>query len=291
MIFLSPECFPCFLLQADLAARASGATDAERAVLAARVREMLAGLPSKGGEIPTQTATRIQEVIRQTLGIDDPFLPVKERHLSRFPEMARWAEGVVAGSPDPWAAAVWMSGFGNIMDSGIVEQDAMEREVGAGPGGILEYRLPREFRERLLSAERIGFLLDNAGEAAFDLPLLSRLASRGSSLWLGVKGDAVIDDLTLAEARRLGLSSFGELVSNGNRGVGTDLALCAEGFRRRLSGSDLVLSKGQANFETLVWRLPNAYYLLRCKCPVVSRAVGRPQGELLLLDGCGRVAA
>jgi uncharacterized protein with ATP-grasp and redox domains len=279
------------LLQADLAGRASGATDADRAAVAARVKAILADLPAGEREIPTRTATRIQEAIRETLGTDDPFRPVKERHLSRFPETARWAEGVVAGSPDPWSAAVWMSGFGNIMDSGIIEQDAMEREVGAGPGGILEYRIPRGFRERLLSANRVGFLLDNAGEAAFDLPLLSRLAARGSSLWLGVKGDAVIDDLTLAEAQRMGLSSFGELVSNGNRGVGTDLALCGEGFRRRLSGSDLVLSKGQANFETLVRRLPNAYFLLRCKCPVVSRAVGRPEGELLLLDRCGGIAA
>jgi len=183
-----------------------------------------------------------------------------------------------------------MAGFGNIMDSGIIEQDAMEREVGAAPGEVREYLLPPGFRERLLSAERVGILLDNAGEAAFDLPLLSRLAARGTALWLGVKGGAVIDDLTLPEAERLGLSSFGEVVSNGNRGVGTDLALCTEDFRRRLSGSDLVLSKGQGNFETLVGRLPNAVYLLRCKCPVVSRAVGRQEGEMLLLDADGRVA-
>jgi len=290
MIFLSPECFPCFLLQADLAARAHGATDKERVALAARVSAMLTDLPARG-EIPTQTATRIQEVIREALGTEDPFRPVKERHLSRFPEIARWAEGLVAGSPDPWSAAVWMAGFGNIMDSGIIEQDVMEREIRSIPEGIREYRLPPGFRERLLAAERVGVLLDNAGEAAFDLPLLSRLAARGKPLWLGVKGGAVIDDLTLPEAERLGLSSFGELVSNGNRGVGTDLELCPEEFRRRLSGADLVLSKGQGNFETLVGRLPNAYFLLRCKCPVISRAVGRPEGELLLLDGSGRIAA
>ena len=107
---------------------------------------------------------------------------------------------------------------------------------------------------------------------------------------MGVKGGAVLDDLTLAEAQRLGLSVYGELVSNGNRGVGTDLPLCADDFRRRLYGSDLVLSKGQGNFETLVGRVPNAFFLLRCKCPVISRAVDRPQGAFLLLDGSGRSA-
>jgi len=290
MIFLSPECFPCFFLQADLAARAHGATENVRVALAARISAGLTDLPSRR-EIPAETATRLQVVIREALGTDDPYRTVKERHLSRFPGLARWAEGLVSESPDPWSAAVWMSGFGNIMDSGIIEQDVMDREIDEIAGGIRGYRIPPLFRERLLSAERPCVLLDNAGEAAFDAPLLSRLAGRGGPLWLGVKGGAVIDDLTLPEAERLGLSSYGELVSNGNRGVGTDLSLCPEEFRRRLFASDLVLSKGQGNFETLAGRLPQAYFLLRCKCPVVSRAVGCPEGELLLLDGSGRIAA
>jgi hypothetical protein len=289
MISLSPECFPCFLYQADLAARAHGAGDAARVVLASRVATMLADLPARG-EIPAQTATRLQEVIRETLASDDPFLPVKERHLSRFAETAERAERLVSASADPWSAAVWMSGFGNIMDSGIIEQEAMDREAGSAGGRIGEYRLPPRFRERILSAERVGVLLDNAGEVAFDVPLLSRLAGEGRELWLGVKGGSVLDDLTYPEAQRLGLSAYGELVSNGNRGVGTDLPLCTEDFLRRLHGSDLVLSKGQGNFETLVGRIPNAFFLLRCKCPVISRAVGRPEGEFLLLDGSGRNA-
>ncbi len=291
MIVLSPECFPCFLLQADLAARAHGATEGERLSLAARFRTLLTNLPS-GGEVPAKTATRLHAEVRATLGTDDPFRPVKERHLSRFAETAKWAEGLVTASPDPWAAAVWLSVTGNIMDSGIIEQDAMEREAGSvaqeAAGG---FRLPRHFRERLLEAGTVGFLLDNAGEAAFDVPLLSLLSSRGARVWLGVKGGPVIDDLTMAEAQRLGLSAYGELVSNGNRGVGTDLSLCAETFLDRLANSELILSKGQANFETLVGRCPRAYFLLRCKCPVVSRAVGKPEGELLVLGGDGRPAA
>jgi uncharacterized protein with ATP-grasp and redox domains len=290
MIFLSPECFPCFLLQADLAARAHGATEKERVALAARIGAILPELPSRA-EIPADTATRIQEVIREVLGTDDPFRPVKERHLARFDEMSRWAKGLVDVSSDRWAAAVWMSGFGNIMDSGIIEQDAMDREVGSIAQGIREYRLPARFRERLLSARRVGVLLDNAGEAAFDVPLLSLLAAGERTLWMGVKGGAVIDDLTYPEASRLGLAAYGELVSNGNRAVGTVLRMCPEPFRERIASSDLVLSKGQGNFETLVGRVPNAWYLLRCKCPVVSRAVGRPEGELLLLDANGRHAA
>ncbi len=289
MIFLSPECFPCMLRQADLAARAQDASEEARVALAARVCEMLRDLPSRG-EIPAVTATRLQELLRESLGMDNPFGPMKERILSRFGDMARRAGELVAGAQDPWAAAVRLSAFGNIMDSGIIGQDEMDREVASVSAEIREYRLPPRFRERLLSTERIGILLDNAGEAAFDMPLLSLLSSDGRSLWIGVKGGPVYDDLTWEDADRLGLAAFGELVSNGNRGVGTILELCSEPFRRRLASSGMILSKGQANFETLMGRAPNAYYLLRCKCPVVSRAVGRPEGEYLLLDPLGRHA-
>jgi uncharacterized protein with ATP-grasp and redox domains len=289
MIFLAPECFPCLLRQADLAARAQGASEEKRVSLAARACAMLQDLPSRG-EIPAETATRLQGFLRETLGTDDPFGPVKERHLARFGEMAKWAWELVGVSPDPWAAAVWVAAFGNIMDSGIIEQETMDREMVSIEMGIREYRLPPRFRERLLAAERVGVLLDNAGETAFDIPMLEMLSSRGKPFWIGVKGGPVIDDLTIEDAHRLGLSTYGELVSNGNRGVGTVLHLCPEPFRERLASSDLILSKGQGNFETLVGNVPNAYFLLRCKCNVVSRAVGRQEGALLLLDGEGRHA-
>ena len=289
MIFLAPECFICMLRQADLAARAQNATYDERVAIQAKVCNMLRELPPLN-EIPAVTATRLQEILYESLGTNDPFGPMKERILSRFDEMAVRARQLVDGASDPWSAAVRLSAFGNILDSGIVDQDAMDQEVASISEEIHEYRLPPRFRERLLQADHVGILMDNVGEAAFDLPLLALLSSNGKSLWIGVKGGPVYDDLTLEDADRLGLAAYGELVSNGNQGVGTILDLCAEPFRERLFSSGLILSKGQANFETLIGRVPNVYYLLRCKCPVVSRAVERPEGEYLFLDASGRQA-
>jgi len=285
MIALSPECFPCFLRQADLAARAHGASAPVRQALAARVAGVLADVP--GEEVPARIATRLQGIIRDELGTDDPFREVKEREFGRFGEMVSRAESLVAASADPMAAAVWMAVFGNIMDFGIIERESMEGEVNRLAAGDGARKIPERLRDAIRSARTIGVLLDNSGEAAFDVPLLSRLSREGRTVWVGVKGGAVIDDLTEAEALRLGLSAYGEVVSNGNRGVGTDLGLCSREFRERIEGSDLVLSKGQANFETLYGHVRNAFFLFRCKCPVVSRALGRPEGDLILLDGEG----
>lgn len=283
MIVLSPECFPCFLRQADLAARAHGADEALRTALAARVSRMLADLAP--GEVPARIATRLQALAREVLGTADPFLRIKQGELRRFGETARRAEALVAAAPDPLSAAVRLAVFGNIMDSGIIERESMESEIARLSPGSGAWEIPARLRDRIARAGTIGVLLDNAGEVAFDVPLLSRLAREGKSVWIGVKGGPVIDDLTEAEARRIGLADFGELVSNGNQGVGTDLDLCPPGFQARIASSDLVLSKGQANFETLVGRVRHAFFLLRCKCPVVSRALGRKEGEMIVLDG------
>jgi damage-control phosphatase, subfamily I len=276
MIALSPECFPCFLRQADLAARAHGAPESARKSLAARITGMLFDAPE--GEIPARVATRLHEIVRHHLGTDDPFHGVKEREIARFGEISSGAESLVAASADPMAAAVWLSVFGNIMDSGIIEKESMENEMG-------RFTEADGLRDRIHRSRTIGILLDNAGEVAFDVPLLARLAGEGKTVWIGVKGQAVIDDLTEAEALRIGLSAYGEVVSNGNRGVGTDLRLCPKSFRDRIEGSDLILSKGQANFETLFGRIRRAYFLFRCKCPVVSRTLGVPEGDLVVLDG------
>ncbi|HEU5359803.1 MAG TPA: ARMT1-like domain-containing protein, partial [Candidatus Deferrimicrobiaceae bacterium] len=278
-------CFPWFLRQADLAARAHGASEVVRKALAARVSRVLAGVP--GDEIPARVATCLQAVIRDELETDDPFREVKEREFVRFGEMVSRAESSVAASADPMAASVWMAVYGNIMDSGIVDRESMEVAVSRLAAGDGERKIPERLRDAIRDARTIGVLLDNSGEAAFDVPLLSRLSREGRTVWVGVKGGAVIDDLTEAEARRLGLSAYAEIVSNGNRGVGTDLGLCTREFRERIEGSDLVLSKGQANFETLYGNVRNAFFLFRCKCPVVSRALGRSEGDLVLLDGEG----
>ncbi len=283
MIFLSPECFPCFLRQADLAARAHGASEEARKRLAARISGMLSDLPANG--VPAAIATRLQSIVREELGTADPFLDIKRRELDRFPEASQRAERIVADSPDPLAAAVKVAVFGNIMDSGIIERDSIEKAFDGFAGMTGRAEVPEGILEKIRGARRIGVLLDNAGEAAFDVPLLSRLAGNGGKVWIGAKGGPVIDDLTAEEARRIGLSRYGEIVSNGNQGVGTILDLCSREFRERIRTSDLILSKGQANFETLVGQAENAVFLLRCKCPVVSRALGKPEGDIVILDG------
>ena len=282
MISIAPECYPCFFRQADLAALAHGASEAVRLTLAERIASMLRALPA--GRTPAALASDLQAAIRETLGTDDPFEALKRRELARFDETSRRALDFVSASSDPLAAAVGLAALANIMDSGIIDEAQKNHEIARIEEMAAAFVLPEAFRVQIGRAQTIGVLLDNAGEAAFDVPLLAWLQRAGKTVWIAAKGGPVIDDITFGEALEVGLQQYGELLSNGNRAIGTDLGQCSPEFRARLHAADLVLSKGQGNFETLSGKLSNCWFLLRCKCPVISRAVGRPEGELLLLE-------
>jgi uncharacterized protein with ATP-grasp and redox domains len=281
VIHLAPECYPCFFRQADLASRAHGASEAVRLELARKVASLLHALPEGG--VPAALASDLQSVIRETLGTDDPFLSLKRRELARFPETSARALAFAGASPDPLAAAVGLAALANIMDSGIIEEAQKTHEIARIEQMAAALDLPPALRARLEDARTVVVLLDNAGEAAFDVPLLDWLMRTGKTVTIVAKGGPVIDDLTHDEALEIGLARYGELVSNGNREIGTELDRCPEALRETIRRADLVLSKGQGNFETLTGKLPNAWFLLRCKCPVISRATGRPEGELLLI--------
>ena len=91
-----------------------------------------------------------------------------------------------------------------------------------------------------------------------------------------------LDDGAADEAS--GMASLVEIVDSGSDTPGTILEYCSETFRRTFAGADLVLAKGQGNYETLSGRAGRSgvFFLLRVKCPVIARDTGCPVGSLVL---------
>jgi hypothetical protein len=97
-----------------------------------------------------------------------------------------------------------------------------------------------------------------------------------------VRGAPVINDATMADARAVGLHEIVEIIDNGSDAPGTILEDCSEDFRRRFSEADLILAKGQGNFETLSEQPRNIFFLFKVKCPVIAAHVGLPVGTHVL---------
>jgi uncharacterized protein with ATP-grasp and redox domains len=136
------------------------------------------------------------------------------------------------------------------------------------------------FRQAVAEATDILYLADNAGEIACDRLLIQQLLS--VRVTLAVRGGAVVNDATLADAEAVGLHELVEVIDNGSDAPGTLLSDCSEDFRKRFAKADLIIAKGQGNFETLSDTGGNIFFLFKVKCPVIAAHVGLPLGTHVL---------
>lgn len=274
------DCGPCLLRQArEAAAHAT----ADIALRQAAVRAAEQVLESSDGRLPPPAlAQRLHRVIRQVTGNGDPYAAVKQRLNQWAVELERVWQPCFAARFPPLEAAVRLAIVGNLLDVGAKTQlgegavtAALESALTAPLAGSVA-----TLAEAMRRSRQILFLADNAGEIVFDRWLLAQLPL--GCFVVAVRGAPVLNDATLADAQWAGLPDFCEVISNGSDAPGTLLEDCAPAFRQQFEAADLILAKGQGNFETLIGRPKHIFFLFKVKCEVAAQTVGLPVGSLVL---------
>ncbi|HEX9020948.1 MAG TPA: ARMT1-like domain-containing protein, partial [Nitrospirota bacterium] len=191
-----------------------------------------------------------------------------------------------AGAADPLEGGVRAAIAGNVIDFGIYESIDLDRSVEESfllPLPAAEYRA---FARAVNDARRILYLCDNAGEIVFDRVLVEILRDRGKDVIAAVKGSPVINDATRDDAAAAGLSGCATVIDNGNDGIGTLLEACSARFMQEYRSADIIISKGQANYETLVQeRDERVFFLFKVKCGVLASFLKRPEGDIVISGG------
>jgi len=275
------DCIPCFLRQTIEAAHQIS-TDAR--VHEHIVREVL----RMGAELeldlpPPLVGQRIRRRLRELTGVRDPYQSAK----SRFNRLAMDALSeiavIVKRSSEPLLAAARFAIAANAIDMGVSAEltDADVREALLGSADAPFRGDEQKFQNAVADARRILYLADNAGEIAIDRLLIEQLGPE--RVTLAVRGAPVLNDATLVDAHEVGLHELVEVIDNGSDVAGTFLEECSLRFQQRFHGADLVIAKGQGNFETLSDVASNTFFLFKVKCPVLSRHVGFPLGTHTLL--------
>jgi hypothetical protein len=270
------ECIPCFVRQAMEAARF--VTD-DFSVHEQVLRDVLRWTAEMDlSECPPRVGQRIHRRLRELTGAADPYRGPKDRFNRLAMEMLPDLEEKIRQSPDPFEMSLRLAIAGNVIDLGIdgglTESDArhaVERALDEPFRGDIA-----AFRGAANAAGKILYLADNAGEIVFDRLLVERLP-RGR-VTVGVRGSAVLTGATRADAEVAGLPRFAEVIGKGSDAPGTILDDCSEAFRRRFAEADLIVAKGQGNFETLSDEPGNLYFLFKAKCPVIAGHAGLPVG-------------
>jgi uncharacterized protein with ATP-grasp and redox domains len=275
------ECLPCLFGQITRTLNYAGVNgDRGRSIL--RKTEKIIERASLD-EVPARTTTLIHRILREEIGVD-PYKQVKDSYnriaLERLTRLRRMA----AEKPDRLEGGVRIAIAGNVIDFGIYESFDLDRSLSESfllPLSSIDYH---NFAQAAANARRILFLCDNAGEIVFDRVLIETLRDRGKDVTAVVKGSPVINDATLDDASAAGLTECAVVIDNGNDGIGTLLEACSQQFMDAYRSADLIISKGQANYETLVQEKDaRTFFLFKVKCPVVARVLNRENGDIVLM--------
>lgn len=275
------DCIPCFVRQTLDSVRMMTDDKQLHESILREVLRMASEMDLR--ESPPAMAQKIHQYIRLITGISDPYLDVKNRFntlaLQMYPDLKQRIET----STDPLETAVRLAIAGNIIDFGVnstVEPDHVERTITESLTDPLHKESLEAFRQAVSQAEKILYLGDNAGEIVFDRLLIEQLPCE--KITFVVKGGPILNDALLEDAQIVGITDLVDVIDNGSDAPGTILENGSEMFRRQFDQSDLVISKGQGNYETLSDVDKNIFFLVRPKCNVLARHLNRDIGSLVL---------
>lgn len=274
------DCIPCFVRQALDSVRL--VTDDEK-VHERLLREVLQDISEMDlRQSPPAMGQRIHRLIRSLTGQSDPYRAMKDRFNRLALELYPKLRARVDASAYPLETAVRLAIAGNVIDMGV-NAHLNESQVRKAIEDSLSARLNgdvRAFSEALSYARKILYLADNAGEIVFDRLLLEQMPL--AKVTVAVKGSAVINDATMADAQVAGIPDLVEVIDNGSDAPGTILDDCDAAFRRRFDEASLIIAKGQGNYETLNNVKKDIFFAFKAKCPVVARDLGCRVDSLIL---------
>ncbi len=278
---MAPECVPCLLgrvlFEVELCnPRKSGAA----------MKDALKVLKEgfEPGANSAEVATRVHQRAYQVMGCADPYLDLKIKSQEIAREIFPRAQCLVETSTNRLEAAALAAIAGNVMDFGIAGLDdptALLRQFDAIVRQGLDVNDLSQVRQRLVSAKKVVYLMDNCGEDVLDALLIREIRTLGPKVIGVVKGEPILTDVTMEDARRSGVDKeFDEVLTTGMFAVGVNEKGLGDRLRRELEEADLIVSKGMANFESLSdSRFRPIVYLMRAKCRPVAEAIGAKKDD------------
>ena len=277
------DCYSCFIAQALRSARvATDNEDVQKRVLSLAMKT-LSNAPLSLN--PPEIARKVYHTIGQVTGNTDPYKKARKVQNRIVLEIYPKFKQAAYKSKNPLYVAMKLAIVGNVIDLGTQSKmDNIKKEIDRLMLLPLHINHFRQFMYAFMHSNTVLYLADNAGEIVFDKFLIEELKSLKSvKIFFVVRGGPIINDATLDDAKFIGMETVAEVLSNGFDAPGTLLHKCSSQFKELFWKADLVISKGQGNFETLSGlNSRDIFFLLRAKCSVAARDLGVNVGDLIL---------
>ncbi len=229
---------------------------------------------------PPLMALAIQKAVTQVTGCTDPYRAIKKKYndfcLGLYPELAQKAEN------SDFETAVRLCIAGNIIDFGSQQSvgkqkvlDTINESLSMEINGCV-----RTFERACRRSRNILWIADNAGEIVFDRLVLEKLDR--DRITYAVRGGPTQNDATMEDARYTGITDIVRVIDTGAAIPGVVLDHCSAEFRDCYEKADLIISKGQGNFETLDINDDRIFFVFKVKCPVVAACAGFRLNDMVI---------
>ena len=287
------DCIPCFFKQALETGRLAGVDEPSLKGILLEVSKAIPALCWCSS--PPEMGRVIYQIVKKITAHDDPYKEIKEKSNQLALELLPKLRQKIEESNDQLLIAVELAIAGNVIDYGVKDSLQIEEETKNFINGNFDihndYNKPifafQEFRPALNEAGIILYLADNAGETVFDRVLIEQIKRlpKKSKIFYAVKDKPIINDALREDAVVCDIDKDAQIISSGCDAPGTILDFCSQEFLDIYKNADLIISKGQGNFEALCGQDRPIYFLFRAKCSVVAQHIGCKVGDVILSPG------
>ena len=267
------HCTQCLLKQ-HLTNYPDTATEEERLTYIRRLFSILTDIAP--GESSPVVVNRILTLQKEMFDQFVDYTDIKKHFNQLMLEQEDWIYADISSAADPIRRALQYVMKGNYIDFGVlsdVNSEKLMELLSQAKDQTIDEQIFEELMQDLTSAKNMVLLTDNCGEIVLDKLLIRTIMSQFPDLQIHVivRGGHALNDATMEDACQVGLPDLVEVIGNGTCLQGTYLPDISKEARDLLEQADVILSKGQGNFESLQYCGLNIYYLFLCKCDLFTK--------------------
>ena len=252
-----------------------------------KIMKVFAEAPAKyGSPVIVRTIHKIQE---EMLGIKQEYAEIKKRYNDVMMQYEDKVLDHMAKSEDPIKTGIQYAMIGNYIDFGAiinVTEEHLTELLNTPEKFVVDEKQYTELTADLEKAKKLVYLTDNCGEIVMDKLLINQIKHKYPQLEIVVvvRGAEVINDATIEDAMQVGMCDIAKVIPNGSDIAGTWLEEISEEAKAVLNQADVIISKGQGNFETLRKCGRNIYYIFLCKCNLFANMFQVPKLTGMLIN-------
>lgn len=280
---LKPDCIICNL---NIIFRTLKIINKDENFLIENMKKVIGGISKVNKKLfPPELGGIVYKIVINSTNVKDPYKDIKRKQNNLILNNYFNLRQTILNTKDPLFEAVKFAVIGNVIDLGINEvvdfeediKNSLKRRIAINDYNLLE--------RDLKSSKSVLYIGDNSGEIVFDKLLISLIKEiyPDIDITFACRSEPIINDVLIKDALQVGIDEYAKVISSGMSLPGTILKYVNNEFIEELKRSDLVIVKGQGNFEGLEEeKMEKTYFLLKAKCNVVADYLGCRVGDLII---------